>query len=41
MFKDVTDPKADEMFKFAVAVVASVFLIVVIAASYEITNLIS
>ena len=38
MFKDVQNPKQDEMFKFAIAIVASVFIVVAIAASYEITQ---
>jgi hypothetical protein len=41
MFKNVSAPKIDETFRFAAIVVASVFLIVVIAASYEIAQLAS
>ena len=38
MFKDVENPRQDEMFKFAVTIVASIFLTIIIAASYEITR---
>ena len=41
MFKDVSTPKMDEMFRFAAIIVASVFVIITIAASYEITYLLS
>lgn len=41
MFQDVSAPKMDEMFRFVVIVVASVFLVITIAASYEITQLLS
>jgi hypothetical protein len=40
MFKDIVKPQVDETFKFAVVIVASVFLIITIAVSYEITQLI-
>lgn len=38
MFKDVTNPKAEEIFKFAFAIIASVFLIITVAVSYEISR---
>jgi len=41
MFKDVRAPKIDEMFRFAATVVVIVFLIVTVAISYEINQLIS
>lgn len=40
MFKDVQNPKGDEMFKFAVTIVISLVLIVTAAASYGISSLI-
>lgn len=40
MFKDIVRPKVDETFKFAIAIVASVFLIIFASVSYEITRLI-
>lgn len=41
MFQDVSAPKMDEIFRFAAIIVASVFVIIIIIASYEITHLIS
>ncbi|MDP1619454.1 MAG: hypothetical protein Q8L11_00830 [Candidatus Moranbacteria bacterium] len=38
MFKDVKNPKSDEALKFAFTIIASVFLIITIAISYEITQ---
>lgn len=38
MFKDVENPKQDEMLRFAVVVVSLIFVTVAIAASYEITQ---
>lgn len=38
MFKDVENPKQDEMFRFAIVVVALIFTTMAIAASYEITQ---
>jgi hypothetical protein len=40
MFKDVQNPKHEEMFKFAVTVTVSLFIIVTLAASYGISSLI-
>ncbi|MDO8241110.1 MAG: hypothetical protein Q7T51_03990 [Candidatus Moranbacteria bacterium] len=40
MLKDVKKPEQDELFKFALAIIISVFLIVVVSVSYEITQLI-
>jgi hypothetical protein len=41
MFEDVSAPKMDEMFRFAAIIVASIFVIITVAVSYEITRLIS
>jgi len=38
MFKDVAKPKVDETFKFAFAIIASVFITIAIAISYDITH---
>jgi hypothetical protein len=40
MFKDVQNPKHDEMFKFAITVTALLFVAITLAASYEISSLI-
>jgi len=39
MFKDVKNPQLDEIFTFAVSVIVTVFLVVIIAVSYEITRI--
>lgn len=40
MFKNVREPKIDETFKFAVIILAFVFLVVIVAISYAITQII-
>lgn len=38
MFKDITNPKVDEAFRFAIITVSAVFLTVIIAISYELAQ---
>jgi hypothetical protein len=38
MFKNVEDPKADETFRFAIAISLIVFFIITLTLSYEIAQ---
>lgn len=40
MFKDVQDPKHEEMFRFAITITVFIFAAVTLAASYGISSLI-
>ncbi len=40
MFKDVQKPKPEEAFRFAITITISIFMLVTLVASYEISSLI-